>query len=166
MRHHQEYLGSYSKVRHAECSGPSSPTKNYLIEVNSLEETTILFHQQSSYKHLQRQSSIISISKIPTNHKSITMSDTGRKDFSTSMLLPRSPSLLPVTNNTTEAKEELTPDSSKSTQQKLSENVTDTADRVVRGGQPDDSKSNVQSTFDKTQRTSDNEAHGGATNSM
>jgi hypothetical protein len=94
------------------------------------------------------------------------MSDTGRKDFSTSMLLPRSPSLLPVTNNTIEAKEELTPDASKSTQQKLSENVTDTADRVVRGGQPDDSKSNVQSAFDKTQRTSDNEAHGGATNSM
>ncbi|QKX63391.1 uncharacterized protein TRUGW13939_10561 [Talaromyces rugulosus] len=76
------------------------------------------------------------------------MSDFGRKDF------------------TSKAKEELTPDASKSTQQKLSENVSDTADRVVRGGQPDDSKSNVQSAFDKTQRTSDNEAHGGATNSI
>jgi hypothetical protein len=33
--------------------GLQSPTKNYLIELNSLEETTIFFHQQSSYKHLQ-----------------------------------------------------------------------------------------------------------------
>jgi len=52
------------------------------------------------------------------------------------------------------------------TQQKISENVTDTADRVVRGVQPDDSKSGAQSAFDKTQRTSDNEAHGGAASSM
>lgn len=93
------------------------------------------------------------------------MSDFGRKDFSTSMH-SCCPLFLSATNNTAEAKEELTPDASKSTQQKVSETVTDTADRVVRGAQPDDSKSNGQSAFDKVQRTSDNEAHGGATNSM
>lgn len=76
------------------------------------------------------------------------MSDAGRKDFST------------------KAKEEITPDSSKSTQEKVKETFTDTTDRVARGVQPDDDKSTGQSMFDKTQRTSDNEAHGGATNSM
>ncbi|KAJ5679704.1 chaperone/heat shock protein Hsp12 [Penicillium macrosclerotiorum] len=76
------------------------------------------------------------------------MSDTGRKDFST------------------KAKEEITPDSSKSTQDKIKETVTDTTDRVARGFQSDDSKGGAQEAFDKTQRTHDNEAHGGASNSI
>ncbi|OKL60956.1 heat shock protein [Talaromyces atroroseus] len=76
------------------------------------------------------------------------MSDAGRKDFST------------------KAKEEITPDSSKSTQQKVKETFTDTTDRLARGTQPDDDKSTAQSAFDKSQRTSDNEAHGGATSSI
>jgi hypothetical protein len=42
------------------------------------------------------------------------MSDAGRKDFST------------------KAKEELTPDSTKSTQQKVSETFTDTGDKLAR----------------------------------
>ena len=65
-----------------------------------------------------------------------------------------------------EAKEEITPDSSKSTQDKVKETVTDTTDRVTRGFQSDDSKSAPQQAFDKTQRTHDNAAHGGATSSM
>ncbi|KAJ5138539.1 Heat shock protein 9/12 [Penicillium bovifimosum] len=76
------------------------------------------------------------------------MSDAGRKDFST------------------KAKEEATPDFTKSTQQKVKETVTDTGDRVARGLQTDDSKGAGQETFDKTQRASDNEAHGGATGSI
>ncbi|KAJ6126731.1 heat shock protein 9/12-domain-containing protein [Penicillium sp. IBT 18751x] len=76
------------------------------------------------------------------------MSDTGRKDFST------------------KAKEEITPDSTKSTQDKVKETVTDTADRLARGAQTDDSKSGPQEAFDKTQRAHDNEAHGGATSSL
>jgi hypothetical protein len=66
----------------------------------------------------------------------------------------------------TEAKEEITPDSSKSTQDKVKETFTDTTDRVARGFQTDDSKSGPQEAFDKTQRSHDNEAHGGATGSM
>ncbi|KAJ5454603.1 chaperone/heat shock protein Hsp12 [Penicillium daleae] len=76
------------------------------------------------------------------------MSDAGRKDFST------------------KAKEEITPDSTKSTQQKVKEGFTDTTDRVARGFQTDDSKSAPQGAFDKTQRAHDNEAHGGATGSI
>ncbi|KAJ5224411.1 Heat shock protein 9/12 [Penicillium citrinum] len=76
------------------------------------------------------------------------MSDTGRKDFST------------------KAKEELTPDSTKSTQDKVKETVTDTTDRVARGLQTDDSKGGTQEAFDKAQRASDNHAHGGASNSI
>ncbi|KAJ5662417.1 heat shock protein hsp9 [Penicillium maclennaniae] len=76
------------------------------------------------------------------------MSDTGRKDFST------------------KAKEEITPDSTKSTQDKVKETVTDTTDRLARGAQTDDSKSGPQEAFDKTQRTHDNEAYGGATSSV
>ncbi|GAD94827.1 heat shock protein hsp9 [Paecilomyces variotii No. 5] len=76
------------------------------------------------------------------------MSDTGRKDF------------------TQKAKEEITPDSSKSTQDKVKETVTDTGDRVARGFQTDDSKSTSQETWDKVQRTHDNEQHGGATSSI
>ncbi|RHZ73149.1 hypothetical protein CDV55_108959 [Aspergillus turcosus] len=76
------------------------------------------------------------------------MSDAGRKDFST------------------KAKEEITPDSTKSTQQKIKEGVTDTGDRVARGLQTDESKSGTQEAFDKTQRSHDNHAHGGATGSI
>lgn len=71
-----------------------------------------------------------------------------------------------LTFSSAEAKEELTPDSSKSTQDKVKETVTDTSDRVARGFQSDDSKSAPQQAFDKTQRTHDNESHGGATSSM
>ncbi|KAJ5606424.1 hypothetical protein N7510_009205 [Penicillium lagena] len=76
------------------------------------------------------------------------MSDAGRKDFST------------------KAKEEITPDSTKSTQDKVKETFTDTTDRLTRGAQTDKSKGGAQETFDKTQRASDNEAHGGATGSI
>ncbi|KAJ5814725.1 chaperone/heat shock protein Hsp12 [Penicillium riverlandense] len=76
------------------------------------------------------------------------MSDAGRKDFST------------------KAKEEITPDSSKSTTDKVKEAVTDTTDRFTRGAQTDDSKGGTQELFDKTQRSHDNEAHGGATGSV
>lgn len=74
--------------------------------------------------------------------------------------------MLPILTVVTEAKEEATPDSMKSTQDKVKETVTDTTDRVTRGAQSDDSKSAPQEAFDKTQRGHDNEAHGGATNSM
>ncbi|OQD74680.1 hypothetical protein PENDEC_c010G06189 [Penicillium decumbens] len=76
------------------------------------------------------------------------MSDTGRKNFST------------------KAKEEATPDSMKSTQDKVKETVTDTTDRVSRGIQGDDNKSGPQEAFDKTQRAHDNEAHGGTSRSI
>ncbi|KAL2799665.1 chaperone/heat shock protein Hsp12 [Aspergillus germanicus] len=76
------------------------------------------------------------------------MSDTGRKDFST------------------KAKEEFTPDSTKSTQDKLKEGFTDTTDRVSRGLQPDDQKSTTQQAFDKGQRSHDNNVHGGSTESV
>lgn len=65
-----------------------------------------------------------------------------------------------------EAKEEITPDSTKSTQDKIKETVTDTGDRVARGVQPDDNKGAGQTLFDKTQRAHDNDAHGGATSSV
>jgi hypothetical protein len=71
-----------------------------------------------------------------------------------------------LTVSSTEAKEEFTPDSSKSTQQKVKETFTDTTDRVARGVQPDDSKSGTQEAFDKTQRSHDNTVHGGSSNSM
>ncbi|KLJ09822.1 hypothetical protein EMPG_14752 [Blastomyces silverae] len=75
------------------------------------------------------------------------MSDAGRKDFST------------------KAKEEMTPDSTKSTQDKIKETVTDTTDRVTRGVQPDEQKSTGQEAFDKAQRSSDNQ-QGGATQTI
>ncbi|KAL3461387.1 heat shock protein 9/12-domain-containing protein [Aspergillus heterothallicus] len=76
------------------------------------------------------------------------MSDTGRKDFST------------------KAKEEFTPDSTKSTQDKVKEGFTDTTDRISRGIQPDDQKSSTQQAFDKTQRSHDNNVHGGSTETV
>ncbi|KAI9787643.1 MAG: DNA methyltransferase Dim-2 [Geoglossum umbratile] len=71
------------------------------------------------------------------------MSDPGRKDFST------------------KAKEEIIPDSTKSTQQKAKEAVTDTTDRIARGAQSDESKSAGQEVHDKAQRASDRDNHGG-----
>jgi Heat shock protein 9/12 len=65
------------------------------------------------------------------------MSDLGRKDFST------------------KAKEEVTPDSSKSTLDRTKESVTDTTDRVMGEVQPDSHKSTTQSTFDKGKRETD-----------
>ena len=65
------------------------------------------------------------------------MSDIGRKDFST------------------KAKEQMTPDSSKSTLDKAKEGVTDTADRVMGETQPDSQKSTSQSAFDKGKREKD-----------
>ncbi|CAG8030212.1 unnamed protein product [Penicillium salamii] len=76
------------------------------------------------------------------------MSDVGRKDF------------------TTKAKEELTPDSTKSTQDKIYEAATDTTDRIARGLQTDESKGAGQEVFDKAQRASDNHVHDGATGSI
>ncbi|KAJ5597604.1 Heat shock protein 9/12 [Penicillium hordei] len=76
------------------------------------------------------------------------MSDTGRKDF------------------ITKAKEEITPDSTKSTQDKAKETVTDYTDRATRGLQTDGSKGVGQEAFDKTQRASDNLGHGGTTSSI
>ncbi|OJJ49192.1 hypothetical protein ASPZODRAFT_129605 [Penicilliopsis zonata CBS 506.65] len=76
------------------------------------------------------------------------MSDAGRKDF------------------TTKAKEEMTPDSSKSTQEKIKESFTDTTDRISRGVQPDSDKGTAQQAFDKTQRSHDNHAHGGSSETI
>ncbi|KAI9857939.1 MAG: hypothetical protein M1824_004546 [Vezdaea acicularis] len=69
------------------------------------------------------------------------MSDVGRKDFST------------------KAKESITPDSSKSTYEKVKETATDTTDRVAREA-PDESKSGQQSAFDHVERSKDHGAHG------
>ncbi|KAL4766092.1 heat shock 9/12 family protein [Aspergillus foveolatus] len=76
------------------------------------------------------------------------MSDFGRKDFST------------------KAKEEITPDASKSTQERVKETVTDTTDRISRGVQPEDQKSTTQQAFDKSQRVSDREGHGSTPQSI
>ncbi|KAI5793905.1 putative chaperone/heat shock protein Hsp12 [Peziza echinospora] len=76
------------------------------------------------------------------------MSDLGRKDFST------------------QAKEKITPDSSKSTLDKAGEGITNTADKVAGAVQGDASKSNTQSAFDKTRREKDNAVHGGTGESI
>jgi Heat shock protein 9/12 len=65
------------------------------------------------------------------------MSDAGRKDWST------------------KAKEEITPDSSKSTLDKTKESVTDGADKVVGETQSDSNKGAGQSAFDKGKREKD-----------
>lgn len=71
-----------------------------------------------------------------------------------------------ASNTSPEAKEEITPDSAKSTQDKVKETFTDTTDRAARGTQPDEQKSGAQEAFDKGQRVHDNKDHGGATESM
>lgn len=60
----------------------------------------------------------------------------------------------------------MTPDSTKSTQDKIKETFTDTTDRVARGGQSDKDKGATQEAYDKTQRSHDEHAHGGAGSSM
>ncbi|PNS21246.1 hypothetical protein CAC42_1025 [Sphaceloma murrayae] len=65
------------------------------------------------------------------------MSEAGRKDFSDKV------------------GEKMTPDSSKSTTDKIKEGVTDTTDKAARGVQPDSSKSNTQETADKLGRSKD-----------
>ena len=81
--------------------------------------------------------------------------------------------------------EKMTPDSTKSTQQKLKEGVTDTMDKTARyaiqalcksnltslnlgnsGVQPDHDKSASQSMMDKTGRATDREVHGSSAESM
>lgn len=90
------------------------------------------------------------------------MSDEGRKDFTTSMFISAIPRAKRTSANiSAEAKEEITPDSAKSTQDKVKEAATDTKDRVVRGVQPDENKSGVQEAFDKGQRVHDDKSHGG-----
>ncbi|KAJ4290849.1 hypothetical protein N0V90_010044 [Kalmusia sp. IMI 367209] len=76
------------------------------------------------------------------------MSDAGRKDLHTKL------------------GESITPDSSKSTQQKVKETFTDTGDKVARGAQPDDQKSLGQEVADKTSRTHDREVHGSSGGSI
>lgn len=76
------------------------------------------------------------------------MSDAGRKDFSTKMT------------------EGMVPDSSKSTQQKMKETVTDTGDKIARGVQPDDQKSAGQNLTDKMGRSKDREVHGSSGGSI
>jgi len=70
------------------------------------------------------------------------MSDQGRKDF------------------ITQAKEKITPDSTKSTQEKAKESLTGTTDRIARGVQGDESKSTGQEIHDKAQRTTDRQEGG------
>jgi len=72
------------------------------------------------------------------------MSDAGRKDFSQ------------------KAKEEFTPDSSKSTYDKTKEQVTDLTDKGAAEFQSDSNKSTTQSTFDKGKR----EKEGGFVDSV
>ncbi|KAK3077917.1 hypothetical protein LTS18_008919 [Coniosporium uncinatum] len=76
------------------------------------------------------------------------MSDAGRKDFGDKM------------------KEGMTPDSSKSTMEKMKEGVTDTTDKMARGAQTDDSKSTSQEVSDKFGRSKDEEVHGGTGGSI
>ncbi|PUU81556.1 heat shock protein 9/12-domain-containing protein [Tuber borchii] len=67
------------------------------------------------------------------------MSDAHRKDFST------------------KAKEEITPDSSKSTLDRTKESITNFADKIVGGAQSDHHKGNTQEVFDKTRREKDHQ---------
>ncbi|PSN62853.1 putative chaperone/heat shock protein Hsp12 [Corynespora cassiicola Philippines] len=76
------------------------------------------------------------------------MSDAGRKDWSD------------------KTKEAIVPDSTKSTQTKVKEAGTDTADKFARGIQPDDQKSSGQEFTDKLGRSHDREAHGSSGGSI
>ena len=71
------------------------------------------------------------------------MSDAGRKGF------------------TDKASEAMTPDSQKSTGQKLSEGATDITDKVSRNAQPESDKSATQKLGDSVSGQKDQQAHGG-----
>ncbi|RHZ62499.1 hypothetical protein CDV55_103720 [Aspergillus turcosus] len=76
------------------------------------------------------------------------MSDTGRKDFST------------------KAQEKMTPDSQKSTMDKMKETFTDATDRVSGGAQGDNQKSYTQQAYDSMRGQKDDQAHGSSTQTM
>ncbi|KAF2444519.1 putative chaperone/heat shock protein Hsp12 [Karstenula rhodostoma CBS 690.94] len=76
------------------------------------------------------------------------MSDAGRKDLHTKL------------------GESITPDSTKSTQQKIKETVTDSGDKFARGAQPDHEKSLGQEASDKAGRSHDRTAHGSSGGSI
>ncbi|GFF31321.1 heat shock protein hsp9 [Aspergillus udagawae] len=76
------------------------------------------------------------------------MSDTGRKDFST------------------KAKEEITPDSQKSTLDKMKETVTDATDRLTGSAQGDKQKSYTQQAYDSMRGEKDDQVHGSSTQTM
>ncbi|KAI9035822.1 potassium transport protein TRK1/TRK2 [Aspergillus affinis] len=76
------------------------------------------------------------------------MTDFGRKDFST------------------KAEEKITPDSSKSTVDKISETFTDTSDRIFGAAQPNQDKSATQRAFDSARGETDNQAHGGSSQTI
>ena len=54
----------------------------------------------------------------------------------------------------------MTPDSSKSTFDKIKEGVTDAGDKIQRDAVPDSQKSTGQSLADKTSREKDHQKHG------
>ncbi|KAF2000452.1 putative chaperone/heat shock protein Hsp12 [Amniculicola lignicola CBS 123094] len=76
------------------------------------------------------------------------MSDAGRKDLHTKI------------------GEGITPDSTKSTQQKVTETFTDGTDKLARGLQPDSQKGIGQETSDKLGRSKDREVHGSSGGSI
>jgi hypothetical protein len=76
------------------------------------------------------------------------MSDFGRKDFSTQM------------------KEGMQPDSTKSTADKMKESVTDAGDKVSRNVVPDTHKSDSQGVADNLTQSKDNTVHGGTSESI
>ncbi|CAI6338760.1 unnamed protein product [Periconia digitata] len=64
------------------------------------------------------------------------------------------------------AKESMVPDSTKSTQTKLKESITDATDKFARGAQPDSSKSSGQEFSDKVGRSHDRNVHGSGPESV
>ncbi|KIW02826.1 uncharacterized protein PV09_05883 [Verruconis gallopava] len=91
-------------------------------------------HCQTFYRKKQ-----VSISNNSPNN----MSDAGRKDF------------------TDKAQEKLTPESQKSTTDKLSEGATDIGDKVARNVQPEQDKSTTQSIGDTLSGNKDHATSGG-----
>ncbi|KAL0636078.1 hypothetical protein Q9L58_004984 [Maublancomyces gigas] len=71
------------------------------------------------------------------------MSDFGRKDFSSNI------------------KEGIMPDHSKSATRRVKENVTDALDHVAAGVNPDGNKSASQKVFDKSRREKEHHTHTG-----
>jgi hypothetical protein len=76
------------------------------------------------------------------------MSDTGRKDFST------------------KAQEKVTPESQKSTMDKMKETFTDATDRLTGSAQGDKQKSYSQQAYDSARGETDNQTHGSSTETM